>query len=68
MNKDNSGVTRPQVKQQPIDYKILLTQFVVNWYWFVLSIVICIIFAGAFLWFKPATYSATGKMQIIDTQ
>ena len=66
MNKDNSGVTRPQVKQQPIDYKILLTQFVVNWYWFVLSIVICIIFAGAFLWFKPATYSATGKMQIID--
>lgn len=66
MNKDNSGVTRPQVKQQPIDYKILLTQFVVNWYWFVLSIVLCILFAGAFLWFKPATYSATGKMQIID--
>lgn len=66
MNKDNSGVTRPQVKQQPIDYKILLTQFVVNWYWFVLSIVLCILFAGAYLWFKPATYSATGKMQIID--
>jgi len=66
MNENNSSVTRPQVKQQPIDYKILLTQFVVNWYWFVLSIVLCILFAGAYLWFKPATYSATGKMQIID--
>lgn len=66
MNKNNSSVVRPQVKQQPIDYKILLTQFVVNWYWFVLSIVLCILFAGAYLWFKPATYSATGKMQIID--
>ena len=66
MNENNSSVSRPQVKQQPIDYKILLTQFVVNWYWFVLSIVLCILFAGAYLWFKPATYSATGKMQIID--
>ena len=66
MNNDNSNVVRPQVKQQPIDYKILLTQFVVNWYWFVLSIVLCTLFAGAYLWYKPATYSATGKMQIID--
>lgn len=66
MNGNNASAVRPQVKQQPIDYKILLTQFVVNWYWFVLSLVICVLFAGAYLWFIPATYSATGKMQIID--
>ena len=37
-----------------------------NWYWFVLSIFICSLFAGAYLWFTPVKVDVTGKMEIIE--
>ena len=37
-----------------------------GWKWFPISIVICLLMAGLYLWFSPTTISVSGKMEIID--
>lgn len=48
------------------DFDLLKTLVVVNWRWFVLSVVSCVLLAGLYLWFVPTKVLITGKMEIID--
>lgn len=48
------------------DFDQLKTLVVVNWRWFVLSVVSCILLAGIYLWFVPTKVIITGKMEVID--
>ena len=57
---------RPQVSAPMIDFKELWTLAVVNWHWFVLSVVSCVLIAGIYLWITPVKVTVTGKMEIKD--
>lgn len=53
-------------EESSFDFMQLWRLFKRNWKWFPISIVVCVLIAGAYLWFTPATVSVTGKMEIID--
>lgn len=53
-------------EESSFDFMQLWRLFKRNWKWFPVSIVICVLIAGAYLWFTPTTVSVTGKMEIID--
>lgn len=57
-------------KLQGTDYlfffKQLWTYYVLNKYWFVISIITCVLIAFLYLWFTPSTITITGKMQFYD--
>ena len=53
-------------EESSFDFMQLWRLFKKNWKWFPVSIVICVLIAGAYLWFTPTTVSVTGKMEIID--
>ena len=57
---------RPQSNAPMIDLKHLWTLIIVNWFWFVASVLFCCLIAGLYLWFTPVTVTVTGKMEIID--
>ena len=64
---DNNNQNDIQKDELPIfGFEQLWTLFVLNWYWFVISLVGCVLIAFLYLWFTPTTVSVTGKMQIID--
>ena len=62
----------PKVQELPkkvspmIDLKQLWTSFLINWHWFVVSVLVCLILTGLYLWFTPTKVTVTGKMEIID--
>ena len=47
------------------DFKQLWHLCVRKWYWFVVSVVICLIVALFYLWFTPNTFSVSNKMQLL---
>lgn len=53
-------------EESSFDFMQLWRLFKRNWKWFPISIVVCVLIAGAYLWFTPTTVSITGKMEIID--
>lgn len=57
---------RPQLAAPMIDFKQLWTLAVINWKWFVVSVISCVFLAGLYLWFVPKKVSVSGKMEIID--
>lgn len=48
------------------NFKQLLKLFALNWYWFIVSTIICLLIAFLYLWFTPSTMVVTGNMQLID--
>ena len=38
----------------------------INWHWFVVSVLVCLFAAGLYLWFVPEKVTVTGKMEIKD--
>ena len=70
MNDNRVNSARPQARPQAvvpmIDLKQLWSLAVVNWHWIVVSVSVCVLLAGIYLWFTPTTVSVTGKMEIID--
>ena len=70
MNGNVVKPTRPQKKSQPsvsmIDFKELWAMTVVNWRWFIISVIACFLIAGLYLWFTPTKVSVTTKMEIKD--
>lgn len=70
MNENNVNSVRPQVRPQAvapmIDLKQLWALAVINWHWFVASVISCVLLALLYLWFTSTTVSVTGKMEIID--
>ena len=55
-----------QRNDPPFEFKQLFNLCILNWYWFIVSIVACVLIAFAYLWFTPSTLTVTGKMQLID--
>lgn len=68
MNEKSTNPVRPQVGSQNsmsfIDFRQLKASVVINWYWFVVSVIACVFFAGLYLWFTPTKYKISGKMEI----
>lgn len=48
------------------DFMQLWHLFTCNWRWYIVSIVLCVLVAGVYLWITPTTVTVTGKMEIID--
>jgi len=53
-------------EESSFDFMQLWRLYKENWKWFPVSIVVCVLIAGVYLWFTPTTVSVTGKMEIID--
>ena len=53
-------------EESSFDFKQLWELFKSNWKWFPISMLLCLLLAGCYLWFTPTTVSVSGKMQIID--
>ena len=52
--------------QASFDFLQLWTLFKSHWKWFPISIVLCLLIAGVYLFFTAPTVTVTGKMEIID--
>ena len=66
MNDNVKSVSRQQPQPILIDFGKIWNLVVLNWYWFVVSVIACVVWAGVYLWFTSQTVSVTGKMQIVD--
>ena len=70
MNEKSVNPTRPQARPQAvasmIDFKQLWALVAINWHWFVISVISCVLLSGLYLWFTPTSFRVTGKMIIID--
>jgi uncharacterized protein involved in exopolysaccharide biosynthesis len=58
--------TRIEEEVSFVDFIQFWELFKKNWKWFPLSIIVCMMIAGIYLWFTPTTLSVSGKMEIID--
>ena len=67
-NNVNSGGAHvsPKEMKSMIDFKLLCFLVVSNWFRLVISVILCVVIAGIYLWFAPSSVSVTGKMEIID--
>lgn len=63
--EDNQNVMIEE-EESSFDFMQLWRLFKKNWKWFPISIVICVLIAGVYLWITPTTVSVSGKMEIID--
>ena len=52
-------------EESAFDFKQLWNLFVLNWHWFIVSIVSCLLIAFVYLWFTPTTYTVSNKMQLL---
>lgn len=66
MNENNNNNVVLEEEESAFDFKQLWNLLVQNWRWIAASMVACVVIAGIYLWFKPATVSVTGEMEIID--
>lgn len=63
--EDNQNVMIEE-EESSFDFMQLWHLFTRNWRWFIVSIVLCVLIAGVYLWLTPTTVTVTGKMEIID--
>ena len=55
-----------QEEETPLfDFKQLWMLFVLNWRWFVVSVVACVMIAFVYLWFRPNPVIVSSNMQIL---
>ena len=66
MEQNNNTPVMLEEEGSAFDIQHLWTLFKANWKWFPLSMVVCVLIAGIYLWFTPSTVTVTGKMEIID--
>lgn len=70
MNENNTNsVKRPRRHQTSgpvVDFRQLWTLAVINWKWFVYSVLACVLLTGVYLWFTPTKFVVSGKMEIKD--
>lgn len=57
---------KPQAFASMIDFKQLWALVVINWQWFLASVLTCVLLAGLYLWLTPTKVNVAGKMEIID--
>ena len=55
-----------QEEEAPLfDFKQLWMLFVLNWRWFIVSVVACVMIAFVYLWFRPNPVIVSSNMQIL---
>lgn len=55
-----------QEEEAPLfNFKQLWTLFVLNWRWFIVSVVACVMIAFVYLWFRPNPVIVSSNMQIL---
>ena len=55
-----------QEEEAPLfDFKQLWMLFVLNWRWFIVSVVACVLIAFVYLWFRPNPVIVSSNMQIL---
>ena len=52
-------------EESSFDFKQLWTFFRLNWYWIVISMIVCFLAAYVYLWFTPTTVTVSNKMQLL---
>ncbi len=57
---------RPQTSVFVIDFKQLWSLVVIHWQCYVVSVLVCVLAAGLYLWLTPTKVSVVGKMEIKD--
>ena len=60
------NVQQEQEEKSSFDFKTLYTVFLLNWKWFVLSIIICVAAAAIYLRYTTPKYQAYAKFLIMD--
>lgn len=55
-------------EESSFDFKQLWILLRLNWYWIIISMVVCFLAAYVYLWFTPTTVTVSNKMRIIDNK
>ena len=66
MNENMNNPAMLEEEEASFDFLQLWTLFKSHWKWFPISIVLCLLIAGVYLFFTAPTVTVTGKMEIID--
>ena len=66
MNENMNNAAMLEEEEASFDFLQLWTLFKSHWKWFPISIVLCLLIAGVYLFFTAPTVTVTGKMEIID--
>lgn len=65
---ENAEAFVPQEEEMSFDFRTLLSMFLLNWQWFLLSVFICICAALIYLRYSTSVYQVSAKMLIKDEQ
>ena len=66
MNENMNNAAMLEEEEASFDFLQLWNLFKSHWKWFPISIVLCLLIAGVYLFFTAPTVTVTGKMEIID--
>ena len=66
MEQNVNNAAMLEEEEASFDFLQLWTLFKSHWKWFPISIVLCLLIAGVYLFFTAPTVTVTGKMEIID--
>ena len=66
MEQNVNNAAMLEEEEASFDFLQLWTLFKSHWKWFPVSIVLCLLIAGVYLFFTAPTVTVTGKMEIID--
>ena len=67
-NLQTSPVQAEQPEKSAFDFQIIYTMLVLNWKWFVLSVILCLGCGAIYLRYKTPTFQAQAKMLIKDDE
>ena len=66
MNDNLSDNVIKESHENTLDFQQIWNSFVTSWHWFLTSVIVFVLAAGAYLWFTPQKVNVRGKMQITD--
>ncbi len=61
-NNTNSDNT----EESQVDWLLIASKYLGYWYWFVLSVMVCVIGANVYLRYMPNSYMTSAKIKILD--
>ena len=65
LEKEKNSVKIQEERTSLFDIKQLRMLFVLNWRWFIVSVIACVMIAFVYLWFRPNLVIVSSNMQIL---
>lgn len=65
LEKEKNSVKFQEVEAPLFDFKQMWMLFILNWRWFIVSVVACVMIAFGYLWFRPKLILVSSNMQIL---